>query len=55
MFHYCGGKFHPASHTIDHVVPIVRGGRSTRGNVVAACHACNSAKKHRLVWETGGK
>jgi 5-methylcytosine-specific restriction protein A len=34
-------------------VPIVRGGRSTRGNLVAACKACNNAKRHLLPaeWE----
>jgi 5-methylcytosine-specific restriction endonuclease McrA len=36
---------------MDHVVPLVRGGRSTRGNVVPACKACNTDKKHRLTWE----
>jgi len=36
---------------MDHVVPLVRGGRSIRGNVVPACKACNSEKKHRLNWE----
>jgi 5-methylcytosine-specific restriction protein A len=36
---------------MDHVVPLVRGGRSTRGNVVPACKTCNTDKKHRLAWE----
>ena len=30
---------------MDHVVPVARGGTSTRGNVVPACRACNAAKK----------
>ena len=30
---------------MDHVVPVARGGRSTKGNVVASCKACNTAKK----------
>ncbi len=38
--------------TMDHVVPIIRGGRSTKGNVVPACKSCNAKKKHRLAWET---
>jgi 5-methylcytosine-specific restriction endonuclease McrA len=49
--HYCGGRFDPKTLTMDHVVPIIRGGRSTKGNVVPACKDCNTAKKHRLVWE----
>ena len=40
-----------AGLTMDHVVPIVRGGRSTKGNVVPSCKDCNSKKKHRLAWE----
>lgn len=38
---------------MDHRVPLVRGGRSTRGNLVAACKPCNTAKKYLLPaeWE----
>jgi 5-methylcytosine-specific restriction protein A len=49
--HYCGRRYAPQALTMDHLVPLVRGGRSTRGNVVPACKACNTAKKHRLTWE----
>jgi 5-methylcytosine-specific restriction endonuclease McrA len=49
--HYCGERFAPQSLTMDHVVPLVRGGRSTKGNVVPSCKSCNSDKKHRLPWE----
>jgi len=49
--HYCGGRFAPASLTMDHVVPLVRGGRSTKGNVVPACKDCNTAKKYKLAWQ----
>ena len=31
--------------TMDHVVPVARGGRSARGNVVASCKECNNRKK----------
>ena len=44
--HYCGGHFEPARLTMDHVVPVARGGRSVKGNVVPACAACNRAKRH---------
>ena len=43
--HYCQKKFKPEELTMDHVVPVARGGTSTRGNVVPACRACNAAKK----------
>ncbi len=42
---YCGNKFAAKELTMDHVVPVARGGRSTRGNVVPACKACNNEKK----------
>ncbi len=43
--HYCGQQIPPEQLTMDHVVPVARGGRSTRGNVVPACPACNKTKK----------
>jgi len=44
--HYCGGKFEREDLTMDHIVPVSRGGRSNRGNIVASCKQCNSAKKY---------
>ncbi len=49
--HYCGQKFSPAQLTMDHIVPLVRGGKTTRGNVVPACKECNSKKKYLLPME----
>jgi len=43
--HYCGQHVGAAALTMDHVVPVARGGRSTRGNVVPSCRACNQAKR----------
>ena len=43
--HYCGKKFPESELTLDHIVPVARGGRSTRGNLVVCCRACNQAKK----------
>lgn len=51
LCHYCGERFDPADLSMDHVVPIIRGGKSTRGNVVPACKGCNSKKKHLLPVE----
>ena len=36
---------------MDHVVPIGRGGKSTKGNVVISCKDCNNAKKDRLLMD----
>lgn len=49
--HYCGSQVGAHELTMDHKVPIIRGGRTTRGNVVPACKPCNDAKKHRLPTE----
>jgi len=46
--HYCAKNLSKAECTMDHVVPIVRGGRSTKSNVVVACKDCNNAKKDKL-------
>ena len=44
--HHCGGFFVSDTLTMDHIVPIARGGKSTRGNLVPACKSCNSNKKY---------
>ncbi len=44
--HYCGKKFPPEELTLDHIVPVSRGGKSTRGNLVVCCLDCNQAKKY---------
>ena len=49
--HYCAKKVAPAELTMDHVVPLARGGRSTKGNLVPACKDCNNRKKSGLAWE----
>jgi len=49
--HHCSGKFPPKELTMDHLVPVVRGGKSTKGNLVPSCKSCNSARKHRLPFE----
>jgi 5-methylcytosine-specific restriction endonuclease McrA len=51
--HYCGQTFPADQLTMDHLVPIIRGGKSSRGNVVPACKECNNRKKYLLPveWE----
>lgn len=49
--HYCGRKVGRSNLTMDHVVPLIRGGRSTKGNIVPACKECNSKKKYLLPLE----
>jgi len=51
--HYCGMKFPPKELTMDHLVPLARGGKSTRGNLVPCCKECNNRKKTMLSFEFG--
>jgi 5-methylcytosine-specific restriction endonuclease McrA len=47
----CAYCFAPGALTIDHVVPISRGGRHELSNVAPACKPCNSAKHAKLLEE----
>lgn len=49
--HYCGRQVGAKALTMDHIVPLSRGGRSTKGNVVPACKECNTRKQYRLAFE----
>ena len=49
--YYCGKPTPPKELTMDHVVPLIREGRSTRGNIVPACKTCNDRKKYLLPTE----
>ncbi|MBU4260150.1 MAG: HNH endonuclease [Proteobacteria bacterium] len=49
--YYCGKQTPPKELTMDHIVPISRGGRSTKSNVVTSCKECNNKKKHLLPME----
>ena len=48
---YCRNKVPEDEITMDHIVPIIRGGKSTKGNIVAACKICNNNKKYLLPCE----
>lgn len=48
---YCGRKFSPDDLTLDHFVPLIEGGGTTRANIVAACRTCNSAKGIKMPSE----
>lgn len=44
--YYCENRFSKEELTMDHIIPVARGGKSTKGNVVVACKVCNTEKKH---------
>jgi len=47
---YCG---RPEKLSIDHVVPVSRGGKTNFENCVASCVKCNTKKGNRLIDEAG--
>jgi len=49
--YYCGRKFPPSELTMDHKIPLGRGGTSDKINIVAACKECNNKKKYLLPTE----
>ncbi|HEX2928549.1 MAG TPA: HNH endonuclease, partial [Candidatus Binatia bacterium] len=36
------------------LIPIIRGGKSTKGNLVPSCKKCNSERKYHLPFEQMG-
>ena len=51
--YYCGQKVGYVNLTMDHIIPLSRGGRSTKDNLVPCCKDCNTRKKGSLPieWE----
>jgi 5-methylcytosine-specific restriction endonuclease McrA len=43
---YCGME---KKLTIDHVIPVAKGGKTIKENVVPACLSCNSKKRDKLI------
>jgi len=53
--HFSSNEYAPkagyAKPVIEHVVPVKRGGKGLRGNMVLACHPCNSRKGQQFLEE----
>jgi len=54
--HICGRKtlrsarsWHPRAATLDHLIPMAKGGPHLYANVACACHLCNSVKGDRAM------
>jgi 5-methylcytosine-specific restriction endonuclease McrA len=47
---YCGNTKHL---TIDHVIPVSKGGKNTWDNVITACESCNNRKGDRTPQQAG--
>lgn len=50
---FCDG----AAETVDHVIPLARGGTNFEGNLIPACRRCNSSRSDLLIveWHHGGR
>lgn len=46
---YCRRRLRIDEATLDHVIPLSRGGRDVPANVVLACRDCNDAKGDRTA------
>ena len=51
LCHYCRRQVGVKALTADHVIPLIRGGRSIRANLVPCCKDCNSKKQSLLPWQ----
>jgi 5-methylcytosine-specific restriction protein A len=49
--YYCSREVGRPNLTMDHIVPLSRGGKSKKGNIVPACKECNNKKKYLLPIE----
>lgn len=49
--YYCHERFAPKELTLDHIVPVSRGGRTTKGNCVPCCKGCNNRKQSQTPVE----
>ena len=49
--YYCAIALDIKSATMDHVIPISKGGGSTKGNLVVCCKKCNVDKRSKSAVE----
>jgi len=49
--YHCKEHFKPSELTMDHLIPIARGGKSNKKNCVPSCKECNSKKGYKMSVE----
>lgn len=49
---YCGKSLNRKQSTIDHVIPVSKGGKTNFTNCVTACKTCNSWKGNQMLHQT---
>ena len=50
---YCGGRYELGELTMEHIVPLSKGGRHFWMNLVTACRGCNHRKGNRTPEQSG--
>jgi len=48
--YYCGYSLTLNDSTLDHVLPVSKGGTNRLDNLVLACYECNQEKADKIVW-----
>ena len=48
---YCGKKLTKRNATLDHIIPLSRGGTNDKSNIVWCCKECNWDKGSKLISE----
>lgn len=51
---YCGCELNESNLTIDHFIPLSKGGQNIRENLVACCFGCNNKKGVKLYEQFSG-
>lgn len=49
--YHCKQKFASSDLTMDHLIPISRGGKSSKNNCVPSCKECNSKKGYKTNFD----
>lgn len=49
LCYHCGQKFPAQELTMDHLLPLARGGKSSKKNCVPCCKPCNTAKSASIL------
>ncbi len=53
--HYCGQKVNENNATLDHKIPLSKGGTNSKDNLVVCCFECNSIKRGKTLEEVAPK